>query len=123
MAKIKGLEGLSNEEINQALNEGAKFVVFRYTISIVLMTFRRSSDIYFVRKDESTFSKSIGFTIINFLFGWWGIPWGPIYTIGSWITNAGGGKDVTQDVLQAMNQKPTSNREVSEELLDDMLMD
>ena len=35
--------------------------------------------------------------------GWWGIPWGPIYTIGAVVTNLGGGKDVTQDVLRAIN--------------------
>ncbi len=123
MAKIKGIEGLSNEEIHRAINEGAKFVIFRYTISIVLMTFRRNSDIYFVRKGESTISKSIGFTIINFLLGWWGIPWGPIYTIGSWITNAGEGKDITQEVLASLQPAPSGNRTLSEDVLDDILME
>lgn len=123
MAKIKGLENLSDEEINEALSNGAQFVVFRYTISLVLMTFRRSSDIYFIKSGEPTFSKSIGYTLINLLLGWWGIPWGPIYTIGSLITNMGGGKDVTKEVLLAMNQEPAKNREVSEDLLDDILME
>lgn len=123
MAKIKGLENLSDEEINEALSNGAQFVVFRYTISLVLMTFRRSSDIYFIKSGEPTFGKSVGYTLINLLFGWWGIPWGPIYTIGSLITNMGGGKDVTQEVLLAMNQEPAKNREVSEDLLDDIVMD
>lgn len=123
MAKIKGLENLSEEEINEALSNGAQFVVFRYTISLVLMTFRKSSDIYFIKSGESTFGKSIGYTLINLLLGWWGIPWGPIYTIGSLITNMGGGKDVTKEVLLAMNQEPAKNREVSEDLLDDIIMD
>lgn len=123
MAKIKGLDGLTNEEINAALDNGAKFVVFQYTISIVLMTFKRNSDIHFVQKDESTFSKSIGFTLVNLVFGWWGIPWGPIYTVGAWVNNASGGKDITAEVLQSMNQSPKKDREVSEDVLDDILME
>ena len=36
------------------------------------------------------------------LFGWWGIPWGPIWTIGSLVTNLRGGRDITREVLQAL---------------------
>jgi hypothetical protein len=28
------------------------------------------------------------------LLGWWGIPWGPIYSIQSLVTNFRGGKQV-----------------------------
>lgn len=52
MTKIRGIDGMSNEEINEALAGGAKFVVFRYTISIVLMTFRNQTH------RLSTFTKS-----------------------------------------------------------------
>jgi hypothetical protein len=34
-----------------------------------------------------------------------GIPWGPIYTIGSLIQNFGGGKDVTKEVLLSLQQQ------------------
>jgi len=37
------------------------------------------------------------------LFGWWGIPWGFIYTPMSIISNISGGKDVTQSVLGHFN--------------------
>jgi hypothetical protein len=101
MAAIKNMDGMSDADINQALNEGAKFVLFQYCISILIMTFKRSSAIYFVRAGESTISKSLPFTLISFFFGWWGIPWGPIYTIGSIYTNLSGGKDVTQEVTDS----------------------
>src|SRR3954451_14129736 len=103
MSQIKNVEGLSVEEINHELSNGAKFVVFQYCVSVILMTFKRGSDIYFIRANESTVKHSIGFTLISFLFGWWGIPWGPIYTIGSLHTNLSGGKDVTPKVLRLMN--------------------
>ncbi len=71
MPKIKNLEGLTTEEINAELNNGAKFVMFQYCISIILLTFKRSSNIYFVKAGQSSVKHSIGFTIITALFGWW----------------------------------------------------
>ncbi len=105
MAQIKNIEGLSVDDINKELRNGAKFVVFQYCFSIVVMTFKRGSDIYFVKADESTVKHSIGYTLITILFGWWGFPWGPIYSVGVLYTNLSGGKDITQEVLNSMNSK------------------
>lgn len=103
MAQIIGINGMTVEQLNAELAKGAKFVVFEYCISIVIMTFRRGSDVHFVKSDESTLSKSIGFTLLTVVLGWWGFPWGPIYSIGALYTNITGGKDVTQDVLNSFN--------------------
>jgi hypothetical protein len=100
---IKNLEGLSTSDINRELENGAKFVIFQYCISIVVLTFKRSSNIYFLKASESSLKYSYGFTLVSLVMGWWGIPWGPVYTIGSLYTNAAGGKDVTQAVLQSLN--------------------
>jgi hypothetical protein len=97
---IKNLEGLSTDDINRELSHGAKFVVYHYSISIIVMTFRRSSDIYFVKAGENATLKGIPYTLISLLLGWWGIPWGPIYTIGSLYTNLSGGKNVTQEIVK-----------------------
>lgn len=99
---IKNIDGLTNQQISTELAQGAKFVTFQYTISIIVMTFRRSSDIYFIRAGENGTLKGLPFTLLSFVLGWWGIPWGPIYTIGSLVNNLSGGKDVTQEVLQAV---------------------
>ena len=40
--------------------------------------------------------------LVSLLFGWWGIPFGPIYTIWSIAENFKG-KDVTQEVIDAVN--------------------
>lgn len=94
---------MTSAEIRQEIQTGGKFVVFQYTISIIVMTFRRNSNIYFIRSGEGTFGKSIGCTLISLLLGWWGIPWGPIYTIGSIFTNLSGGKDITGEVLSSIS--------------------
>jgi hypothetical protein len=35
--------------------------------------------------------------------GWWGIPWGPIYTIQSVYKNSKGGIDITPSVVETLN--------------------
>ena len=118
MANIKGLENMTNERFAQELQAGGKFVVYTYCISILIMTFRRSSDITFVRASENRVTKGLGYTALTFFLGWWGIPWGPIYTIGAFITNLGGGKDVTQEVLAQLTQQPAeqANQQIIEGL-------
>ncbi|MBN1917433.1 MAG: hypothetical protein JW889_05950 [Verrucomicrobia bacterium] len=103
--KVVGLEGLSDEQVRQELERGARFVLFQYCISLFVVTFKRSSGIYFVRAGEGVASRAFGYSLISLLLGWWGIPWGPIWTIATLVTNAGGGKDVTADLLAAMAQQ------------------
>ena len=93
---------LTVEELNQYLADGARFVQFSYTISIVIMTFKRYSKVYFIRKGDSISADRFPYTLINLLFGWWGIPFGPIYTIWSLVENIKG-KDVTQEIIDRIN--------------------
>lgn len=102
--QIKNIEGLRVSQVRDLVYQGGKFVVFPYTVSLVLMTLKRSSDIYFIRPGENTFKYSYGFVFLNLLVGWWGIPWGPIYTIGSAYHHVVGGKDLTQVVLSHLTQ-------------------
>ena len=105
---IHGIAGLSEEEIRLELDRGARFVVFEYCISIVVMTFKRPSDIFFIRAGESAVARSLPYILISLLFGWWGIPWGPIYTIWALVTDLSGGKDVTADLLKAAEAAPVA---------------
>jgi hypothetical protein len=102
--EIKNIEGLKVSQIKQLVNQGGKFVVFPYTISIVVMTFRRSSSIYFIRPNENSIKYSYGHVGVNLLLGWWGIPWGPIYTLGAAYNHVTGGKDVTQPIMSHLIQ-------------------
>lgn len=111
--KIKRTEGYSANEIVQLVSEGAKFVIFPYTVSIVLMTMKRNSSIYFILPDEKSFKYSYGFVGVNLLVGWWGIPWGPIYTIGALFDQLAGGKDVTDAVLNEIIQSVPASQESS----------
>jgi hypothetical protein len=100
--KIRGIEGMKHGELDFELQRGAKFVLFQYCISLVVITFRRSSEIYFLRQGENAVVKGLPFTLLSLVAGWWGIPWGPIYTIQSVYNNSLGGKDVTQAVVNSL---------------------
>jgi hypothetical protein len=103
--KIKGTEGLTISQIQSEIAEGGKFVLYSYCFSAVVMSFKRSSAVYFIKANENAFTKGLPFTLVSFLFGWWGIPWGIVYTITCLFTNIGGGKNVTGEILNSLHQQ------------------
>jgi hypothetical protein len=102
--KIKGVEGLSLQEVQEEVNRGGKFVIFNYCFSVVVLTFKRPTDIYFIRADQNAFLKSLPWTMVTLLFGWRGIPWGIIYTFSTLFKNINGGRNVTTEVLQSIQR-------------------
>ncbi|PYX47366.1 MAG: hypothetical protein DMG79_14150 [Acidobacteria bacterium] len=106
--KIQGIEGMSSDQLRFELQRGAKIVCYQYCISLLVITFRRSSDAYYIPAGESSVTKGLPWTLLSVVMGWWGIPWGPIFTIQSLITNFKGGKDLTEQFSGAMNRTATA---------------
>lgn len=104
--EIVGIEGKTDSQVRKLVAEGGKFVIFSYCISLLVVTFKRSSDIYFIAPGESAAAKSLPFTLLSLFLGWWGFPFGLIYTPMAIIGNLSGGKDVTQDVLALSPERP-----------------
>jgi hypothetical protein len=94
--RIEGATARSAEQVAAELTQGARFVAYQYCISVLILTFRRSSSIVYIPPGGRAVSKGMPFTVVSLLLGWWGIPWGPIYTIGSVYRNLRGGIDVTE---------------------------
>jgi hypothetical protein len=99
---IAGAQGKSIADLQQAVAAGGRFVVFQYCISVLVLSFKRSSAIMFVPAGESTFVKGLPYSVISLVAGWWGIPWGPIWTVTTIAQNLGGGRDVTAPILAAL---------------------
>jgi hypothetical protein len=106
--KINNTEGLSPQQIRELVNEGAQFVMYKYCISFIVMTLNRNSEIYFIRPNSSSTAAGLHFLLISLFLGWWGIPWGPIYTIGGIYNVLSGGTDVTYEVMSQINQHDPS---------------
>ncbi len=103
--KINGIDGMTVQDLQDEVYSGGKFVIYSYCVSIIVMTFKRGTDIYFVKHNQSRFAKSLPWTLISLLLGWWGLPWGFIYTPAALVTNIGGGKDVTTEVMNFIHSQ------------------
>jgi hypothetical protein len=187
---IRGIENLTLAQVEQQLHEGACFVFYEYCISLVGITLRRPTDIYFLPpprfsiwpvlvivnawllsvagflcilrigwvsfityqrlrpnprgpegepefselmcvilavvaslifwlaywsyrapdggwKDETGLKRGVVYSLPSLFLGWWGVPWGIIYTPITIFTNLCGGQDVTDEVwvlLQSAEQ-------------------
>jgi hypothetical protein len=97
--RIKNIDGLSAEDLQQEVQRGAKFVFFPFTVSVLVVTFKQTSGVYLVRAGEKMITRGFPFLLISFLFGWWGIPFGPKFTIEAIRSCLRGGKDVTDEVM------------------------
>jgi len=97
--KVHGIQGMTDVEVHQALLDGGRMVIFEYCFSIIVMTFKRSSGIYFVPPGRSVLPFALPWIGLSLLLGWWGIPWGPVFTIGTTFTNLNGGHEVTEHFL------------------------
>jgi len=97
--RIKNIKGLSAEDLQREVGKGGKFIHYPFIISLVVATFKRTSGVYLVRGNENAVTKGMPYTLLSVLFGWWGIPFGPKYTLQSIRANMKGGKDVTDEVM------------------------
>ncbi len=89
-------------EMREELKLGARFVVYEYVISLIVVTWRRPSPVFYIRPGESTARYHWPYSLITLLLGWWGFPWGPAFTIGAIRDNLRGGRDVTAKTIGAI---------------------
>lgn len=107
--ETNNIEGLTMFEINVLVQQGARFVIFPYIISRLVKRIK-SSNIYFIRPNETTFKYALKHFFLNLNIGWRAFPWGPIYVIKSVYLLIRGGRDYTQAILSDLNsKKPTYN--------------
>lgn len=66
-----------------------RYIVFRYVVSLVITTIRKPVQGIYCSSCANRAAWKANF--VTAVAGWWGFPWGPIYTIGDGIRNARGG--------------------------------
>jgi hypothetical protein len=85
----------TNAELRAEISRGGRLVVFPYCVSPIVVTLRRHTRAYVFPFGESHFGTSLKWALVSFLFGWWGIPWGFIYTPPTLWRTLNGGIDIT----------------------------
>ncbi len=99
-AAIRGIGRMTVGEMRAEVRQGARFVVFEYVLSFLLITRRKTSVVFFIRPGESVFWKCLPYNLLTLITGWWAIPWGPAFTIGAVKDNLQGGYNVTTQVIE-----------------------
>lgn len=102
---VVDLNQMTIEELAEELHAGSRFIVYKYCISIVILTFQNPSGVHLVRAEQNRFLHGLPYTLLSLVAGWWGFPWGPIYTIGSIGSNIGGGTDITAKIRASVNSE------------------
>jgi hypothetical protein len=96
--RIDGIDNMTPAELEAELAAGGRFVFFEYCISFLVLTLRCPTSIRLLRAGEIGLLHGLPYTLISLLLGWWGLPWGVIYTPLTLYTNLSGGNDVTEPV-------------------------
>jgi hypothetical protein len=74
-----------------------------FTVSVLVMTFKNPSRFYVSGIDSFPLANA-GHSLTTLLLGWWGFPWGPIYSVQALYKNLGGGVQYTVGQLLTDNQ-------------------
>ncbi len=104
---------LPEKNQKQELEYGGRFVIFYYTISFIVLTFRLKSKPYFIAHDEYAFKHGWKYFLISFLLGWWGIPSGIAFTLIS-LYYSFKGKNVTEKLLFPLLSTENKEQQIDE---------
>ena len=102
--QIHGIDSSTPDAVARALAAGSRLVVYEYCISLIVVTLWRRTGVYCRPAGDRGLLRGLPYTLLSLLLGWWGIPWGFIYTPLTIITNLSGGRDVTDEV-RALGQQ------------------
>ncbi len=79
---------------------GGRFITVPYVISVVVLSFKRSmGSVHYVSQGAWPMGEVFSATLITCLLGWWGFPFGLIWTFISLFHLWRGGRDVTGEIL------------------------
>lgn len=98
---LAGTEGMTLGDVELDVLKGGRFLRYPWNVSVIVLSFRNSSQLTYVRSDRSAGAGALGWGVFSLCFGWWGFPWGIVYTPLSLWHNTRGGADHTADVLKA----------------------
>lgn len=91
---------LPSHPLVQEVMDGTRYVTHPYVVSLLLISFNRSlGGVLRIGSDSWPIGNLFSATLITLFFGWWGFPWGIIWTPLSLFYLWRGGRDCTMGLL------------------------
>jgi hypothetical protein len=112
--RIPGVDGLTPATLEAALQKGGRLVFYDYCISFIFLTLRRPSRVYLLRPGETGLVRGLPYALLSLLLGWWGLPWGVIYTPLAIVTDLAGGCDITAEVEARLREAAAASETLPE---------
>lgn len=101
LAKYAPREEKTYSSVVDQVMDGNRYVTIPFVVSIVIMSFQRQmGGVHVVGNGSFPTGPLVGASLITVLFGWWGIPFGIIFSFVSCFHLFKGGRDVTFLVLE-----------------------
>lgn len=111
--KLSINDRIKYEELSSKIQEGGRFIAYRYIVSRPLFyPVNRISKLFFIEKNEKASKYAWSYNVLNFLLGIWGLPFGPAVMIKSIFINLKGGIDLTEDVLVNLTKEAFDKKEI-----------
>jgi len=101
-AAILAQTKLKPDELLDAFERGATVVRYPYVISAVVASFSMESRAMLIEQPNERYTKAIPYLLVTFVFGWWGVPWGPIFTGKALWSLFQGGEDITESIREEL---------------------
>ncbi|GAA5028664.1 hypothetical protein GCM10011506_14190 [Marivirga lumbricoides] len=109
--KLSLPDDITFAQLNEERTRGSKFIFFIYLIPRPWSPVKRISRVYFIRPDDKISKINKKYNFITLLWGWWGLPLGPVITYKTIQSNRTG-IDITDDVYDNLGQGDFEKRKV-----------
>lgn len=94
--------------------QGKRYVTYPFVFSILILSFQRSvGGVRVVETGKWPVGPLFGAAVVTILFGWWGFPWGLLWTPLALFHLWNGGRDSTRDILSKAIGVPEARRVLS----------
>jgi hypothetical protein len=98
--------------LKEKVETGGRFVVFSYCIGLGAIALKRMSPAILIENEAQLHYYRKRYNRINYIFGWWAIPYGLMLTPNYIIANNKGGVDVTEDILLNITEASLKEKQI-----------
>jgi hypothetical protein len=103
--------GAGDHPIIREVMAGKRYVTYPYVVSILVMSFRRTmGGVRVVETGAWPVGPLFGAALVSGFFGWWGFPWGLVWTPLILHNLWRGGRDATREILTNIVGAPEAKR-------------